>query len=649
MTQISEAPVLDELVARIPPIVDLDAHVVEPADLWTSRLPAKYRDVGPHIVLAPAPGSIELDGALYKEAPGEPGSGPDVAWWFYEDHRYSIKRPIAASGFPPEEVTMRGVTYDEMRPGCYKVADRLADMDINGVEAQLCYPNYPRFAGQIFAWGQDKELSKLCVEAYNDWMVEEWAGESGGRLIPLCMVPLWDVELAAAEVRRNAARGVRAVAFSEIPPTSATRACTRGYWDPFFRACDETGTVVCMHIGSGTKTPQSSPDAPELVSSVVIFGNSAVSLTDFLFSGVLARFPNLKLHVRRVPDRLDPLRASSAATTPGRPTCGPARRPCSTSCRASTTRQIYSCFFKDPVGRRADRAGRHRQRHLRDRLPPPGLHLAELPPGRRQPVRSPRPGRHQQDRPQQRHPAPGPRPPARADTVTRGATGDPAEGEPMTDYESVPGLLVSHDDQVLRLTLDLAERRNALNDEVVAAMIDAIDAAGRDEDVRAIVLAGAATTSARASTSWPATPAGGPRPRVGSIQRRLPSQAHRLIPLVLRVQVPVVCVGAGLGGRHRAPPGARRRLHRGRRRRPLLGAVRGRGFTPDSGATWLLPRRVGVVRARDLLLLGRVVSGAEAADWGMIHRGRRPATSSTPPPTSWSATLAGSAHRGARA
>ena len=79
---------------------------------------------------------------------------------------------------------MAGVTYDDIRPGCYRAADRLADMDINHVEASLCFPNYPRFCGQLFAERSDKELSRLCVEAYNDWMVDEWCGDSGRRLIP---------------------------------------------------------------------------------------------------------------------------------------------------------------------------------------------------------------------------------------------------------------------------------------------------------------------------------------------------------------------------------------------------------------------------------------------------------------------------------
>ena len=92
-------------------------------------------------------------------------------------------------------------------------------MDVNHIEAALCFPTFPRFCGQTFTEAKDHELALLCVKAYNDWMVDEWCGpDSGGRLIPLCLIPLWDAELAAAEVRRNAERGVRAVCFSDIPP-----------------------------------------------------------------------------------------------------------------------------------------------------------------------------------------------------------------------------------------------------------------------------------------------------------------------------------------------------------------------------------------------------------------------------------------------
>ena len=138
---------------------------------------------------------------------------------------------------------------------------------MNRVEASLSFPTFPRFCGQTFLEAKDRELAEACVYAYNDWMVEEWCGDSGGRLVPLIIIPLWDAELAAAEVRRNAARGVRAVCFSEIPPHLGLPSIHSGYWDPFFVACQETQTVVCMHIGSSSKMPATSADAPVAVAA----------------------------------------------------------------------------------------------------------------------------------------------------------------------------------------------------------------------------------------------------------------------------------------------------------------------------------------------------------------------------------------------
>ena len=103
----------------IPWIVSLDDHVVEPPDVWTTRLPAKYRDVGPHVVMAPA-GTPMLDGGSYIEAPGT--DGPDVAWWFYEDQQYSVKRLIAAAGYPPDEITLRRHHVRRDAPGLLATA-----------------------------------------------------------------------------------------------------------------------------------------------------------------------------------------------------------------------------------------------------------------------------------------------------------------------------------------------------------------------------------------------------------------------------------------------------------------------------------------------------------------------------------------------
>ncbi|NEE60431.1 amidohydrolase family protein, partial [Streptomyces sp. SID8455] len=117
----------------------------------------------------------------------------------------------------------------------------------------------------------------------------------GGRLIPLCIIPLWDIGLAVAEIKRNAARGVRAVTFSEIPTYLGLPSIHTGYWDPFFAVCQETGTVVNMHIGSSSQMPAASPDAPPAVQASLSFNNAMASMMDFLFSGVLVRFPALKL------------------------------------------------------------------------------------------------------------------------------------------------------------------------------------------------------------------------------------------------------------------------------------------------------------------------------------------------------------------
>ena len=150
-------------------------------------------------------------------------------------------------------------------------------MDANWIESSLCFPTFPRFCGQTFLEAKDKDVALACVKAYNDWMVEEWCADPSGRLIPLIIVPLWDAKLAGEEVRRNAARGVRAVCFSEIPPFLGLPSVhdKNNYWDPFFGACAETGTVINMHIGSSSKMPSTSADAPAAVGSTLTFANSA--------------------------------------------------------------------------------------------------------------------------------------------------------------------------------------------------------------------------------------------------------------------------------------------------------------------------------------------------------------------------------------
>jgi predicted TIM-barrel fold metal-dependent hydrolase len=277
----------------LPMIVSVDDHVVEPAHLWQEWLPERFKERGPRVERRGVGAMRHIGGGAYEQEFTDDGRPADV--WVFEDLVYIHKRHVAAVGYSRDEMTMTPMTYDEMRPGCYDPVARVEDMLMNHVDVSLCFPTFPRFCGQTFTEATDRELGEACVYAYNDWMVEEWCGDSGGHLVPLCIIPLWDAELAAAEVRRNAARGVHAVCFSEIPPHLGLPSIHSGYWDPLFAACAETQTVVCMHIGSSSRMPATSPDAPVAVAATLSFGNSMASLTDFLFSGVLVRFPELKL------------------------------------------------------------------------------------------------------------------------------------------------------------------------------------------------------------------------------------------------------------------------------------------------------------------------------------------------------------------
>jgi predicted TIM-barrel fold metal-dependent hydrolase len=283
----------------LPWIVSVDDHVVEPPHLFENWLPSRFRGSGPQLERRHVRTVAYRDRGSVSETVDEPDAPFADVWTLGQAqhvHRASIVLRKADDILNPTRDNI-GVTYDEMRPGCYEPMARLSDMDLNHVQASLCFPTMPRFCGQLFEeqTRHDRDLGLALVQAYNNWMVEEWCGDSNGRLIPLCLCPLWDAELAATEVRRNADRGVRAVTFSEIPYYLGLPSIHSGYWDPFFEACSSTGTVICMHIGSSSRMISTSPDAPALVQVSLTAQHAMVSLVDFIFSGILEKFPSLSL------------------------------------------------------------------------------------------------------------------------------------------------------------------------------------------------------------------------------------------------------------------------------------------------------------------------------------------------------------------
>jgi predicted TIM-barrel fold metal-dependent hydrolase len=333
-----------------PWIVSVDDHVVEPPNVWTDRLSAADREVGPRVVKDTCETLNDPETRNVRYVKG--GDGPVIDWWVYEGTAKVIPKVVACAGMPVEEHTIDPISYEEMRPGCYDPVARLDDMDRNRTEMSLCFPYVTRFAGQWFLEAKDKALAMRCVKAYNDWMIEEWCGGSGGRLLPVIIVPLWDPQAAADEVRRNAARGCRAITFTEMPHFLGLPSIhdPSRYWDPLFRACDETGTVICMHIGSGSKMADCSPFAPRAANTALTFSMAQLSMVEWLVSGNLVRFPNLKLaysesQIGWIPfilDRLDSVfhHSTYAGMDPI------IDRPPSTYVPG----RVYGSFFDDPVG-----------------------------------------------------------------------------------------------------------------------------------------------------------------------------------------------------------------------------------------------------------------------------------------------------------
>jgi predicted TIM-barrel fold metal-dependent hydrolase len=280
----------------LPKIISVDDHVVEPPHLFERWLPKKFHDRAPRVERR----WIDMETDAYHDTEAAEGQGLPADVWIYGDSMYVPRRPVLILKDVETSAALRDkepVTFDEMDPACYDPKERLKAMDSQHVEASLGFPSFPRFCGQAFSeqYPNDRELGLACLQAYNDWIVEEWCGDSGGRLIPAQVVPLWDAQLASGEIRRNAARGVRAVTFSEIVGHLGFRNIHDRNWDPFFAACEDTGTVVCMHIGSASLMMTPPPGSPTVVVPILQFANSYASMADFVFSGVLDRFPKLKL------------------------------------------------------------------------------------------------------------------------------------------------------------------------------------------------------------------------------------------------------------------------------------------------------------------------------------------------------------------
>ncbi len=256
-------------------LISVDDHVVEPPDLFEGHLTDEWKDKAPKVTTLP--------------------SGCDV--WEFNGRQLPNIGLNAVVGRVPAEYGVEPTQYAQLRKGCYDIDARVEDMNVNGVLAQICFPSFPGFVGQLWAEcakGGDPELARVMLQAYNDWHIDEWCGTHPGRMIPLCLPALWDPKLMAEEVHRVARKGCKTVNFSENPEKLGFPSLHNEYWDPYWKACSDEGMVVCIHIGSAGGMNFSTMDSPidaMITTTPMSIGNLAA---DLVFSNVLRRFPDIK-------------------------------------------------------------------------------------------------------------------------------------------------------------------------------------------------------------------------------------------------------------------------------------------------------------------------------------------------------------------
>lgn len=256
------------------PFVSVDDHLLEPADTFNGRLPARFSDRAPRIERG-------ADGADY---------------WIFEDDRVGVPTTDAHQSWDPSQWGVAYVNFGDVRRGTWDVESRVADMDLAGINVSLNFPSTTfGFCGQRFLRFKDPELGLAAMRAYNDWVIEAWVGSHPDRFIASQVPWLADPNVAAEEIRRNAARGFRSVAFSENPELLGLPSLYSGEWDPFFAACTQTETVISLHVGSSSKTLVPSRQSPPQVLGALFPINAMQACLDWIFAKIPLRFPRLRI------------------------------------------------------------------------------------------------------------------------------------------------------------------------------------------------------------------------------------------------------------------------------------------------------------------------------------------------------------------
>jgi predicted TIM-barrel fold metal-dependent hydrolase len=263
-------------------VIDVDTHITEPHDLWTSRAPEAYRERVPHVV--------DVDG---------------VPMWSVDG--VQLGRASSSSVVYKDGTRCRGAaftkwTIDDAHPGAYDVSSRLEVMDEVGIGAQIIYPNTAGFGGQKFSDVTDPQLRLLCATLYNDAMAE-MQDASGGRLYPMALLPWWDIDASVKETERIASMGLRGVNTTSDPQQVGLPDLGDKAWDPLWDACADLQLPVNFHIGASQTSmswfgnspwPSHGDDQRLAIGSAMMYLTNARVLANLIYSGLLERHPTLK-------------------------------------------------------------------------------------------------------------------------------------------------------------------------------------------------------------------------------------------------------------------------------------------------------------------------------------------------------------------
>ena len=254
-------------------LISVDDHITEPAEVFDNQLSGNDLATAPKLRTGP-------NGKNY---------------WEYQGMQMGSVALNAVVGRPREEYGFEPTSLSQLRKGCYDVHARVDDMNVDGMACSANFSSLGGMDGGTYLRAEDKKLALTHLRAWNDWHIDEWCGAYPERFIPLGILPLWDPNLMADEVRRLANKGCHAVVFNDNPTMKGLPSVHSSHWEPVWKAIADTGSTICLHIGCGNVSPHPSMESPIEVNIATMPMAVAFGAADWINLAAFRRYPDMKV------------------------------------------------------------------------------------------------------------------------------------------------------------------------------------------------------------------------------------------------------------------------------------------------------------------------------------------------------------------